>query len=265
MIFVVIMTIYTIKLNEESTDYKSLLNTIITLNGILIAVIATFLYSKILVERTERIQRKYDIDSLGIKLTALRIIASYLSLSSTFWRKPTGTIKKHYPGIDIFTLRSFNYDQLREFFKLTKMGELNSQAFLSVKYLEGNDRTQLAINQNYRKNYGLETISDYHDCCHFIYSYCEEYHNNITIEQWENDRIKDEVIKIEPSNTNITPKAIGELFSNFATSELENLYKLTVENNKSIGNVFYWIFIDMILSSIFLLISIVGLIYTVKF
>jgi hypothetical protein len=261
LILLTLLVISEVEIEKERIKYQELINLIITINGILIAVIATFLYSKILVERTERIQIKTNIDNISLKINSLRKIAKYLKSSSTFWIKPTRIILRNYPNIDIFSLRRFNYDQFSEFLEKNNMGELNSQAFLATKFLEGNDVTQLSINPNYRKNYTIKTLSEYVDCCSFIYSYCEEYSEHINIEEWAENRIKEELIKMNLDSGIITPKSIGELFSDFSSSEIEKQYKLTVENSKGIGNVFQWIFVDILFSFIILLTSMLGLIY----
>jgi hypothetical protein len=261
LILLTLLVISEVEIEKERIKYQELINLIITINGILIAVIATFLYSKILVERTERIQIKTNIDNISLKINSLRKIAKYLKSSSTFWIKPTRIILRNYPNIDIFSLRRFNYDQFSEFLEKNNMGELNSQAFLATKFLEGNDVTQLSINPNYRKNYTIKTLSEYVDCCSLIYSYCEEYSEHINIEEWAENRIKEELIKMNLDSGIITPKSIGELFSDFSSSEIEKQYKLTVENSKGIGNVFQWIFVDILFSFIILLTSMLGLIY----
>jgi hypothetical protein len=261
LILLTLLVISEVEIEKERIKYQELINLIITINGILIAVIATFLYSKILVERTERIQIKTNIDNISLKINSLRKIAKYLKSSSTFWIKPTRIILRNYPNIDIFSLRRFNYDQFSEFLEKNNMGELNSQAFLATKFLEGNDVTQLSINPNYRKNYTIKTLSEYVDCCSFIYSYCEEYSEHINIEGWAENRIKEELIKMNLDSGIITPKSIGEMFSDFSSSEIEKQYKLTVENSKGIGNVFQWIFVDILFSFIILLTSMLGLIY----
>lgn len=261
LILLALLIISKFEIDNKRIKYQELINLIITINGILIAVIATFLYSKILVERTERIQIKTIIDNISIKINSLRKIAKCLRSSREFWIKPTNVILKNYPNIDIFSLREFNYDQFDEFLEKNNMGELNSQAFLSTKFLEGDDITQLSINPNYRKNYNKETLGKYIDCCSFIFSYCEEYSEYISFERWTESRIKEELKKMNYEIDNITPKKIGDLFSDFSTSEIEKNYKLTVDINKGIGNIFQWIFIDILISFIILSISIIGLIY----
>lgn len=257
-----IIAVYSFETDIDKKSISDSLNLIITINGILIAIISTFLFSKILTERAERIQKKIEIDKLSNKVTSLRKVSRLLFESRDFWIKPTHTIHENYPDIDIFTLRQFNYDQLSEFLERTNMGELNSQAYLSNVYIAGEDERQLLLNQNYRKNYNLKTLSEYHECCSFIYSYCEEYNQHISIENWELERITEDIIKISPTSNNITPKKIGEIYSNFATRDIEKLYQLTVENNKNIGSVFKWIFINILVSLVLLLIAIIGLVYT---
>jgi hypothetical protein len=263
LILLASLIISKIEIDNERIKYQELINLIITINGILIAVIATFLYSKILVERAERIQIKINIDNIGLKINALRKIAKYLRSSSNFWIKPTRVISRNYPKINIFSLRTFNSDQLNEFLEKNEMGELNSQAFLATKFLEGegSDVTKISINPNYRKNYTTKTLSEYIECCSFIYSYCEEYSEHISIEDWSKVRIKKELKKMNYELDKITPKKIGEFFSDFSTSEIEKQYKLTVEISKGIGNIFQWIFVNILFSFIILLTSMLGLIY----
>lgn len=261
LILFVVGSILSFEISSRTIENEKILNLIITINGILIAVIATFLYSKILVERSERIEIKSEIDLLSLKLNSLRRIALSLLRTTSFWIKPTNVIFQNYPGIDIFSLREFNYDQLQEFLVETNMGELNSQAFLGLHKLKGEDDTKLSINQNYRKNYSLQELSEYHECCSLLYSYCREYHRDISIEEYEINRINSYLIDINPSYKNLSTQEIGELFSNFSTKEIERLIQLTSQNSKPIGSVFNWIFIDIFISFVFLMISVLGFAY----
>ena len=261
LILLAISLMFSLDLKSIDYDYEKLLNLIITINGVLIAVIATFLYSKILVERAERIQMKIEIDTLSLKLSSLRRIATYLLDSTSFWKKTTSVIYENYPSIDIFTLREFNYDQFKEFHKKNNMGELNSQAFLALEKIKGADHKQLSINQNYKKNYNLQELSEYHKCCLFVYSYCSEHHSDISIAPFQQNRIKECLIDLDSPPIELTSREVGELFSNFSTNEIERLYQLTIQNNQSIGNVFYWIFFDILASFMCLSIAIFGLVY----
>lgn len=261
LILFVVCSIFSFEISSGKIDNEKILNLIITINGILIAVIATFLYSKILLERSERIEIKSEIDLLSLKLSSLRRIALSLLCSASFWIKPTNVIFHNYPGIDIFSLREFNYEQLREFLKKTNMGELNSQAFLGLHKLKGKDDAKLSINQNYRKNYSLQELCEYRECCSFLYSYCREFHRCISIEEYEANRINSYLIDINPSYKNLSTQEIGELFSNFSTKEIERLIQLTSQNTKPIGSVFNWIFLDIFISFVFLMISVLCFAY----
>lgn len=261
LILLLIGLVFTYDINTHLINRKDLLNLIITINGILIAVIATFLYSKILNERTERIQIKVKIDKISYKLNNLRRIAKIVRSSTHFWIKPTNIILNTYPSIDIFKLRGFGKDKLNDFLKTTKMGELNAQAYLAIVKIIGDDKTQLSINPNYRYNYNLQLLSEYIECCSLFYSYCNEYHNRIRIEDWENIKINELVFKINPLYKNLNARELGELFSDFSTKEIEELYQLTSENKRPIGGVFYWIFINITISFICLVIAILSLAY----
>lgn len=261
LILLLIGSVFTYDINTHQINRKDLLNLIITINGILIAVIATFLYSKILNERTERIQIKVKIDKISFKLNNLRKIAKILLSSKLFWIKPTNTIFQNYEGINIFTLRKFNYEQLNDFLETTQMGELNAQAYLALIEIRGDDEIQLSLDPNYRFNYSLPLISSYIECCSLFYSYCNTYHNRIKIEDSDIIKINELVFKINPLYKNLNARELGELFSDFSTKEIEKLYKLTSENNKPIGQVFYWIFIDILISFICLVMTIISLAY----
>ena len=210
-------------------------------------------------ERNERINLKYRIDEISIQINSLRKISKILISSTNFWISNCRNIFNEYPNIDLFTLREFNYDQHSDFINTTGTSDLTSQAFLGLHIIQGDDINQLSLHYTYRKNYQIEELYKYQDCCSQMFAYTEEYHNNVSFEEWVTNDIINEFRKFNYPTTLITGKSIGSLFDDFNTKYIPNLIKLTSKSKKSIGQIYNWIFVDMVFALLILSSSIIGL------
>jgi hypothetical protein len=257
---VVVYFFFILKDNIISNEkYSSILQITLSISGILIAIITTFIFSKILTERNERINLKYRIDEFSIKINSLRKISKILTSSSNFWINNCRNIFHEYPNIDLFTLREFNYDQHTDFINITHTSDLTSQAFLGLHIIQGDDIDQLSLHYTYRKNYQIEELYKYQDCCSQMFAYTEEYHNRVSFEEWATTDILNEFRKFEYPVAVVTGKSIGSLFDDFNTKYIPNLIKLTSKSRESIGQIYNWIFVDMVFALLILSISIIGL------
>src|SRR5690606_30789049 len=112
----------------EIIEYKEIIKTILTTTGVTVAIIITFLFSKLFSERNERIERKRLIDIESKKITAFRKICHFLRSSNEFWN-PFGNLKRKLDReYNNLTLRNYdeiiNYEEYEKFLEEVNFGEL---------------------------------------------------------------------------------------------------------------------------------------------
>ena len=82
---------------------RTQVSNLITTISVLIAIIITYLFSKLFSEKSIRIDRKKDIDDLAKRLTYLRRIAFHLIGMHEFWKfngfYPKSVIDTKYPDL----------------------------------------------------------------------------------------------------------------------------------------------------------------------
>jgi hypothetical protein len=252
-------TISKLEIVDENT--VATLETVITAQGIIIAIITTFIFSKIFTERNERIGRKRIIDSYSKKLTALRRLAHKLIAHNEFWlNEDPKIIDDKCSGLSVFQFRELDYKTYSEVIKDTGLSEMTIQAYLAAKWLEGpNTGMYEMIDPMYKKNYSLEEIGYYREASIFIYSFLSEYQASIGFnhlpEHWLNG-IKEELEKIRESKIQLDVRAIYMTFNDAYEDFLVRLYELTQKNTKNLGSSFEGLFFDLFLASILIILSV---------
>jgi hypothetical protein len=256
--------------NNKLTAGKEdvVLGTIISSLGIIIAIVTTFIFSKVFSERSERVDRKKLIDAYSKKLTALRRLAHRILLhDEIIWlnMKPQG-IEELYPGLTVWGFRGAEYTKYLEIIENTKGSELSIQAYLAAKLLEGENPDQYMIDPTFHKNYSLEEIADYRDASIFVYSFLSEYQSKIRLdrlhEHWLTG-IQEEVQIISGKNEKLDVRLLFLTFNDAYSDQLVRLYGLTQLNRKSVGTSFEGLLFDLALSSLIIIISVYALSFSI--
>jgi hypothetical protein len=246
----------------------TILNTIITSLGIILAIVTTFIFSKVFSERTERIERKKIIDSYSKKVTALRRLAHKILLhNDIIWlnAQPRG-IEELYPGLDLWSFRNAEYNKYMEIIKKTGGSELSIQAYLAAKMIEGRKPTEYMLDPTFHKNYSLEEIGMYREVSIYIYSFLSEYQSEIHLERLHSywlTAIQEEVQIIDENHEKLEIKSLYLVFNEAYANYLVRLYELTQRNSKNVGTSFEGLLFDLALSSVIIIISVYALTFSI--
>ena len=150
IIIFLILTYVSIKIFDSYTnilEFKKhdLLGILISSISIIIAIIITYLFSKLFAEKTERVQRKSDIDLLSHKITAFRKLAFQVKGFYEFWKfgekNVKGIIERKYKNLSLedIATNKIKFEQLKEIEK--EVGSRALQGYLGIKGLENHEKT----------------------------------------------------------------------------------------------------------------------------
>lgn len=257
--------------NQEISLNKgdSILGTIITSLGIIIAIVTTFIFSKIFSERNERVERKKIIDSYSKKLTSLRRLSHEIQAhSDIIWlNTDPNKLQQQFPKLTLWSYRRSSYDKYKEVREKTGLGEELIQAYLAAKWLEGEKPQKYVINPTFNKNYSLAEIGSYREASIFIYSFLSTFQNDIKLEQLNEywlKKLEEEIQKINNNKEKLTIKSLYMVFNDAYTDYLVRLYELTQRNRRSVGTSFEGLIIDLVLSVIITGLSVYALTFNMS-
>lgn len=246
-----------------------ILGSIITTLGIIIAVVTTYIFSRVFSERNERIERKKVIDFYSKKLTSLRRLSHKILVhTDIIWLNThPDTIQEMFPGLSIFKYRAIDYNQLKEISEKTGYGEILIQGYLAARWLEGNNSDEYMLNPTFHKNYSLDEIAKYREASIFVYSYLQEEQSGIKLENLHEhwlSAIQEEVQKIRENSEKLSIRNLYLSFNDAYSNYLIKLYQLSQRNKRSVGTSFEGLFFDLILSSFVTGLSIYGLTFVIS-
>ncbi|MFP8894723.1 hypothetical protein [Chryseobacterium sp. EZn1] len=167
----------------ENFNKKEILSLLISAGCIIIAIMVTYLFSKLFAEKTIRVERKKEIDEYAIKITQLRNIAFRILDMHEFWKLRTVNIKSavdyHYPnltyeeyrGYDIPGIRKFTYDEHTEM--NDKIHGVSGQSYLALKGLTNGENEFLFYAEVNPQNYSLEDIERYTEYCNSFWYFLD--------------------------------------------------------------------------------------------
>lgn len=160
---------------SEEEEIKQLISNIIELSGIVSAILITFIVSKVIQIRQERLERRKEIVKFANKTTDFRRIARILKNCHTFWNEEMRRkIDGKYKSLDFFDIKLWDYDnqdkqpelkKLRDdFFNDTLFG---AYLYLDIKslVLDDNHKWQLELYDNYDYDftYSIEILENWRD------------------------------------------------------------------------------------------------------
>lgn len=263
--FLILRLMFNNQLQYE--DYKSILTTILSTTGITVAIIVSFLFTKLFSERDERIARKRLIDIESHKVTAFRKICHFLKGSSEFW-KPFGNLKNKLDHkYSRLTLASYDsseidYEKYSAFLEEVNYGESGGQAYVGLREIEGKEFSGIAYyDSQLRKNYSLDEIRQIHDSSNRAWSFFDKYKTEMIelseISQLELKQIKKNIEYIYPDYEidKLNNEKLREMFDEFHESISRKLFSLTQKNIGLFGKRFNLLLGNLVL---FVLIVIAG-------
>lgn len=248
-------------LDIDENQITTISNSLISSLGIIIAVVTTFIFTKIFGERAEKIERKQLIDGFSLKVNAVRKLGYQLSHRAEFWRnESTYDLRTQYPDLTFFDLLEKKYDDYNQILGRTKLSELTLQAYLGAIWLRGEDGFPTEILQpTFRKNYSIKELIEYNEACNAIRAYLEEHHGDIdfssTNQYWKNLLLSD-LKKIDTGYSEVTPKNISRALDYISAYIIPKMIDLTQRNIESQSTSSVGLYIDLMLSCLLIVVSI---------
>lgn len=249
-------------------DYEKILSTLLSTSGITVAIIVSFLFTKLFSERNERIERKKLIDVKAKQITAFRKICHFIRSSHKFWQ-PFGNLKAKFDNeYKTLTLSSYdseeiNYKKYAEFLNEVNFGEIGGQAYTGFREIEGQGQSDIVFYDNQlRKNYSLAEIALIHDASSRIWNFLDKYKVLlIDIKTIDSGKLKQiekniKIIYSEYDVNNLNKEKITEMFNEFHEDVSRNLYNLTQKNSKHFGKSISNLLFDLLA---FVLIMVLGI------
>lgn len=258
------------------TDYKmfnksNALSMMISITSIIVAIIITFIFSKLFSEKTIKVERKREIDELAIKITYLRRIAFHIRGMHKFWiigksnaksvidSKYKELLYEEYRGYDGYKKYDYNEKQ-----KINEEihGSIG-QSYLALKGLEDGGNRYSFYDEVNPQNYTLDDIQKYNDYVssfgYFIDSSDSSKVNFNNVSSYEMNFIDELYLKItgKPINKMNYNCEIKELFSSFEAVIFKKHYYLTSLNSDNYPGVFKKSFNNMFVFIILLIISLI--------
>lgn len=161
--------LFMLNVNDKEFNKKEILTILISTASIIVAIIITYLFSKLFTEKTIRIERKKEIDSLSIKITDLRRIAHRIRRMHEFWKFKDTNVKsiidRKYPTLTYEEYRSENRIKKYSPEEILVINEelygTDGQAYLALKGLEDGASDFSFYNEVNPQNYSIDDISRY--------------------------------------------------------------------------------------------------------
>lgn len=239
------------------SDYNEIIKTILTTTGVTVAIVITFLFSKLFSERNERIERKRLIDIESKKITAFRKICHFLKSSHEFWN-PFGNLKNKldnkykYLKLNDYDSEKIEYERYRAFINEVNYGEGGGQAYVGLREIEGNERSGLVYyDSQLRKNYSLNEISLINDASNRVWSFLDRNRGELiafdAISEGNRQEIEKNILLIHPEYEadGVDIAKLRNLFDEVHESITRKLFMLTQKNSRFLGRRFNLLLVDL--------------------
>jgi hypothetical protein len=248
-------------------DYEKVMSTLLSTLGVTIAIIVSFLFTKLFSERNERIERKRLIDIKSKQVTAFRKICFFIRNSHKFW-KPFGNLKSKFDTkykdltLSSYDSEKIDFETFKKFLTEVNNGEIGGQAYTGLRDIEGQEQSKAFYNSQLRKNYSLTEIDSINNASNRVWYFFDRYKPEIidinTIDYLSLKIIKENIKIIYPKYdlTHLKKDKIIEMFSDFHENITKELYYLTQKNSKYFGKSISHLLFDLF---IFVLIMISGI------
>ena len=253
---------------------KETLTTIISVVSIILAIIITYLFSKLFAEKSIRVERKKEIDEFSKKITYLRRIAFHIRGMHDFWRykqhnlkskmdgKYSDLIYEEYRGHEIRGIRQFTYEELVIINK--EISGIDGQAYLALKGLEDNENSYSFFTEFNPQNYSLNDISRYKEYVGSFWYFLDNSDKRVydfnRVNRYYLDFIDELYFKITGNqiNQNDYRQSIKELFEYFNSEIFEKHYFLNSLNTDVFPRIFRASFFNMLVFLFLLIFSVIS-------
>jgi len=155
-------------------------NYLITVGGIISALVIAYLSAKIFNIKTDRDNRQIQIDKLGERLTAFRQLLYFVMHSRDFWVKydDIATFKKNYPDFNHDRIRGLGEDPIgdEDILKESQLslGTISLYTAMEAIYdKEEKNYVPWAYERTAMERYNIDDLAKYQEPCNQIYSFLD--------------------------------------------------------------------------------------------
>jgi hypothetical protein len=253
---------------------EEILDNLISTNSVIIAIIITFLFSKLFAEKTIRIERKKEIDELALKVTYMRRIAFHIRGLHEFWKFDNINIKSiidnKYNKLTYEEYRGYGKFKNKTYEEFKKIDQdiygTDGQAYLSLKELEDGENLFNFFSEFNPKNYSLNDIERFREYSGSFLYLLENSDDSIVnfnnVSSYKKTFIEELYLKIMKTSINKSDYkgSLKNLFSHFESEIFDKIqYLISLNSNpfpKILINSFLnlLVFLVLLISSLFILI-----------
>ncbi|AXG74492.1 hypothetical protein DVK85_09695 [Flavobacterium arcticum] len=263
--------IFTSFTNWKDFDKENLLGIMISVVSIIIAIIITYLFSKLFFEKAIMIERKKEIDKISKKITYLRRIAYHIVGFHDFWRLESVSIKSKidskYPELTYEIYRgddeeNRNKISQEERDQVDNDISMSGQAYLALKGLQDTRNSFEMFTEFNPKNYSIEDIQRYDEYVSSVWYFLDKPNQSMydfnRVNSYSLEFVKELYFKImnKPINDNEYRTEIKELFNHFTEDVFKKHLYLNSLNKNRYFNLFRYSFYNMLIFLIVLILSV---------
>lgn len=169
--------------NQNETRYLEVLTSIISIASITVAILITYMFTKIFDERNARIEYKKKVDTQAVKIHHLRQLLFRIRNAADLWTVDKydlhQTMISKYPDLTYEEYNSFDYNEHEQI--ISDTNGLIGHAYLAMKGFADGDDSFLNYSELNDRNYTVDDISRYIEYQSTIYSFLEKYKNEPSI------------------------------------------------------------------------------------
>lgn len=251
----------------ENFRKQEILSTMISVISIIIAIIVTYLFSKLFYEKGVKVERKKEIDKLSRSITLLRRLAFTIRSMHDFWRfrnqhvnvNIKSMIDARYGELTYEEYRGYNVEGNRQFtpeeheqIDIDISGS-DGQAYLALKASQDDENTFVMFKEFHPQNYSLEDISRYDEYAGSFWYFLDRSDRVIydfnRVSRYHLNQLDELYFKIKGSSINQDNyrNSVKELFSFFSEDIFpKTFYLLRQQNSNNFSTLFRTSFLNML-------------------
>lgn len=251
---------------------KEVMEIMISVISIMIAIIVTYLFSKLFSEKSVRIERKKSIDELAKKITLLRGIAFHFIGLHGFWETPNynlkGIMDGKYSGLTYeHYLYGYGPDEYENWEIMNReIHGTPGKAYLALRELVDTKNSYEFYRDVVLRNYSLYEIANYDEFCNSIHYFLDRGDQSMfrfdRVNSYGLNNIDEIYFKLEGKRIVNYWDDLKNLFGNFEDKYFKRLSYLTSLNSDTFPKIFKISFLNVLAYLILLIMSVV--IYIIK-
>jgi len=174
---ILIVTIFFFNYPIAQNQVDSVISSIFAAAGIFIAFLLTFIFAKVSSIRSEKEERKKEIDKLSYKVTEFRRALYYILTCRNFWGDYSDieNLKRYYSGYTYIDLHTDDHGDQKIYdywLKEDRFSTIRSDLFLGIEEIVGRERIiSWVLDENLLVDYSSDDILRFYDSVTVLWYY----------------------------------------------------------------------------------------------